>query len=148
VPFTLLAFWFRFLPLHGWWVTALHVALTTIAFGFGVRSYRLAVRTLSGADEPSALEQDEPLRTLVRRGIRSYRPDRWTILASSLAVVLSVWAAIVPLQEMLGYKTRADLKDDDISTKPSDWTGREETADVEIAQVKGADLEGRDPTGR
>jgi uncharacterized protein YjbI with pentapeptide repeats len=147
VPFTLLAFWFRYVPMHDWWVTALHVALATIAFGFGVRSYRLAVRTLSGADEHSAPEQDEPLWSLVRRGIRSYWPDRWTIFASSLAVVLSVWAAIVPgddLQAMLGYKTSADLRDDDVSTKPSGWTGRKETADVEIAQVKGADLEGRD----
>jgi Pentapeptide repeats (8 copies) len=90
-------------------------------------------------------DQDEHLWTLIRRSIRSYRPDRWTIPASSLALVLSVGAAIAPgdnLLNMLGYETYADLTDDDVSTKPSDWTGREETAEVESA--KGADLEDRD----
>lgn len=37
VPLTLLAFWFRFLPLHGWWLTALHVAVVAVATGFGVK---------------------------------------------------------------------------------------------------------------
>ena len=48
VPFTLLAFWLRFLPRHDWWVTTLHVALIAGAAWFGVYSYQLAVRTLSG----------------------------------------------------------------------------------------------------
>jgi uncharacterized protein YjbI with pentapeptide repeats len=147
VPFTLVAFWLRYLPAHDWCGTGLHIALTTIAIGFGVHSYRLAVRTLSGAGEPSAPGHDEPLRVWIWRGIRSYRPERWTILALSLALVLSVEAALVPgrnLLTLLGFSTRADLTNEDVSTKPSGWTGRDETAAVEVAQVKGADLEYRD----
>jgi Pentapeptide repeats (8 copies) len=166
VPFTFVAFWLRYLPRHDWWGTGLHVALIIIAVGFGVHSYRLAVQTLSGAGEPSAPEPsyrlavqtlsgagepsapepDQPLWTWIWGGIRSYRPDRWTILALALALVLSVGATIDPgenLLTMLGYETYAELEDEDISAKPSGWTGLEETAAVEIAQVKGADLEGR-----
>ena len=109
VPFTLLAFWLRYLPRHDWWGTALHVALIAIADGFGVYSYRLAVRTLSGAGEPSAPGQDEPLWTWIWRGIRSYRPDRWTILALSLALVLSVGAAIDPGKNLLTMLRVRDL---------------------------------------
>jgi uncharacterized protein YjbI with pentapeptide repeats len=147
VPFTLVGFWLRYLPRHDWSGTGLHVVLITIAVGFGVHSYRLAVRTLSGAGEPSAPGPDEPFWTWILRGIRNYRPDRWTIVAFSIALVLSAGAAIDPGENLLttlGYETYAELTEDDISTKPSGWTGREETAAVEIAQVKGADLEGRD----
>jgi uncharacterized protein YjbI with pentapeptide repeats len=147
VPFTLLAFWLRYIPRHDWWGTGLHVALIAIAVGFGVHSYRLAVRTLSGVGESAAPGQDMPLWLWIWRGIRSYRPDRWTLLALSLALVLSVGAAIYPGENLLtalGYETYAELTDEDVSTKPSGWTGQDETAAVEIAQVKGAALEGRD----
>jgi uncharacterized protein YjbI with pentapeptide repeats len=147
VPLTLVAFWLRYLPRHDWWGTVLHTALITIAVGFGVQSYRLAVRTLSGTGEPSTPGQDEPLWTWIWRGIRSFRPDRWTILALSLALVLSAGVWIDPGDDLLtrlGYETGLDLTDDDVSAKPSGWTGQEETAEVEIAQVKGANLEGRD----
>jgi hypothetical protein len=147
VPFTLVAFWLRYLPRHDWWGTGLHITLITIAIGFGLHSFQLAIRTLSGAGEPSAPGQDKPLWTWIWGGIHSYRPDRWTILAFSLALVLSVGAAIDPGDNLLtriGYETYAELRDDDVSTKPSAWTGLEQNADEEIAQVKGADLEGRD----
>jgi Pentapeptide repeats (8 copies) len=63
VPLTLLAFWIRFLPRHDWWVTALHVALIAAAAWFGVYSYRLAVRTLSGGATATQEEKrgDHPL---------------------------------------------------------------------------------------
>ena len=156
VPVILILFWLRYLPRHEWWGTGLHVALITLAVGFGVRSYRLAVRTLSGADEPSAPGQDPPLWAWIWRGIRSYRPDKFTTLALYLAVVFSVGPTLArrdnldghhdnwDLLTMLRYETYAELVAEDISTKPSSWTGREETADVEVAQVKGADLQDRD----
>jgi uncharacterized protein YjbI with pentapeptide repeats len=147
VPVMLVLFWLRYLPRHDWWGTGLHVALIAIAVGFGVRSYRLAVRTLSGAEQPSAPGQDEPFWAWIWRGARSYRPDSLTIFALSSVVVLSVWAAVAPgdnFLTMLGYETYAGLTDDEVSLKPSGWTGRTETAEVEIAQVKGADLVGID----
>jgi hypothetical protein len=58
--------------------------------------------------------------------------------AVAIVVVLSAGAAIDPGDDLLttlGYETYADLRDDDVSTKPSGWTGRDDTAAVEIAQV-------------
>jgi uncharacterized protein YjbI with pentapeptide repeats len=152
VPFTLLAFWIRFLPRHDWWVTTLHVALIAAAAWFGVHSYQLAVQTLRGA---TATENrgDPPLRVRMWRTIRRYRPGGMEAAGFGVGIIvmLSVSAAIKPgddwltaLWSGLGYETYAELTDDDVSTKPSGWTGRKETADVEIAQVKGADLEYRD----
>jgi uncharacterized protein YjbI with pentapeptide repeats len=48
------------------------------------------------------------------------------------------------LLTLLGQRTYADLRDESISTKPSGWTGRDETAAAEAAQVKGAVLEDMD----
>ena len=155
VPFTLLAFWLRFLPRHDWWVTTLHVALIAGAAWFGVYSYRLAVRTLSGGATSTEEEKrgDQPLPVRIWRTVRRHLPSGMATAGAGVTVVLllSVEAEIAPgrnlltvLGSALGYKTYADLTDDDVSTKPSGWTGRKETADVEVAQVKGADLEGRD----
>jgi uncharacterized protein YjbI with pentapeptide repeats len=152
VPLTLLAFWLRFLPRHDWWVgTPLHVILIALAAGFGMYSYRLAVRTLSGG--ATATEEDkknsQPFCVRIWRTARRYLPTGMAAASAGLTIVmvLSAGAAIDPGNDLLttlGYETSADLTDDDVSTKPSGWTGRDETADVEIAQVKGADLDGRD----
>jgi uncharacterized protein YjbI with pentapeptide repeats len=166
VPLTLLAFWLRFLPRHYWLGTWLHVFLITSATGFGVYSYRLVVQTLREGQtsatlftQPSSPSRmsDRPVWARVLRAIPHYRPDWVSSTLLTLIMVLSLSAAVDPadpnerpvgmaayLFSAVGYRTYADLTDDDVSTKPSGWTGRKETADVEIAQVKGADLEDRD----
>jgi uncharacterized protein YjbI with pentapeptide repeats len=152
VPFTLLLFWIRFLPRHDWWVgTPLHIFLIAAAAWFGVDSYRLAVRTLSGGATATQEEKrgDERLWARTWRTVRRYLPGGMEAAGAGVAiiVVLSVGAAIEPRDDLLttlGYETNAQLTDDDISTKPSGWTGQDETAAVEVAQVKGADLENRD----
>jgi uncharacterized protein YjbI with pentapeptide repeats len=166
VPFTLLFFWLRFLPRHDWLGTSLHVVLIAGAAWFGVYSYRLAVRTLSGGARATEKHGDarkyyrflrgkgkeegnQPLRVRMWHTVRRYLPSGMEAACAGVAIVLvlSAGAAISPGDDLLstiGYQTYADLTDDDVSTKPSGWTGREETAEVEIAQVKGADLEDRD----
>jgi uncharacterized protein YjbI with pentapeptide repeats len=152
VPFTLLAFWLRFLPRHDWLGTSLHVVLIAGATWFGVHSYQLAVRTLRGA---TAMQEKgyQPLLVRMWHAIRHYRPGGMEAagFVVGIVVTLSIDSAIRPGDDLLtafgsglGYKTNADLTDDDVSTKPSGWTGRKETAEVEIAQVKGADLGYRD----
>jgi uncharacterized protein YjbI with pentapeptide repeats len=155
VPFTLLAFWLRFLPRHDWWLgTPLQVLLIAGAAWFGVYSYQLAVRTLSGGATARQQEKSEgqPLRVRTWRTVRRNLPSAMVAgLSAVIVAMLSVGAAnepgddlLIALGSGLGYETYADLTDDEVSTKPSGWTGREETAAVEIAQVKGADLAGRD----
>jgi uncharacterized protein YjbI with pentapeptide repeats len=151
LPFTLLAFWIRFLPRHDWWVTALHVALIAGAAWFGVYSYRLAVRTLRGEKRNRG---DQPRLVRIWRTVRCNLTGGMAAagFGGGIVVALSVdTATIEPGDDLLtalgsglGYETYADLTDDDVSTKPSEWTGRDETATVEIAQIKGADLEDMD----
>ena len=78
VPFTLLAFWLRFLPRHDWWVTDRFTSLLiAVAAWFGVYSYRLAVRTLSGgatATEEEKTQAIEPLWVRMWRTVRRYLP--------------------------------------------------------------------------
>jgi uncharacterized protein YjbI with pentapeptide repeats len=156
VPFTLLAFWLRFLPRHDWLGTSLQVVLIAVATWFGVHSYQLAVRTLRRAtamDEEKGGGPKPPLQVRMWRSIGRYRPGGMEAAGFGVGIVmaLSLDAAIRPgtdwltaLGSGLGYETYAELTDEDISTKPSEWTGRDETAAVEIAQVKGADLEDMD----
>jgi hypothetical protein len=156
VPLTLLAFWLRFLPRHDWGLlgTTLHVLLIAGAVWFGVYSYQLAVQTLSGGATARQQEKSDgqPLRVRRWRTIRRNLPSATVAgLSAVIVAMLSVGAANKPgddlltvLGSRLGYETYADLTEEDVSTKPSGWTGRKETAEVEIAQVKGADLEHKD----
>jgi uncharacterized protein YjbI with pentapeptide repeats len=166
VPLTLLAFWLRFLPRHDWWLgTPLQVLLIAGAAWFGVYSYQLAVRTLSEGATARQQEKSEgePLRVRIRRTVRRNLPSAMVAgLSAVIVAMLSFDAAnesgddidrpryhrdhdlLTTLGSSLGYETYADLTDDEVSTKPSGWTGRQETEEVEIGQVKGADLEGRD----
>ena len=155
VPLTLIAFWLRYLPRHDWWGTTWLVVFIAIATGFGVYSYRLAVRTLSG----------------VRHHGHAYRLDRWTLIVSLLTLFLSINAGINPvgsqswrpsqwdwwpdppgiragvagyLSLLPWYRTSADLRDAEVSTKPANWTARKESLETEITQVKGADLRDQD----
>jgi hypothetical protein len=135
IPITLLAFWWRYLPRQDWG-TWLHVALLALAAGFGVYSYRLAVRTLRDG--------------LTDYDVRADRLDNWAVGLSVRAAVvvggLSLYAKGNPTAQVVVpvFRTAADLRDADISIKPSNWTGRQQTADIEIAETKGADLRNRD----
>ena len=90
VPFTLLAFWLRFLPRHDWWGTTLHVALIAGAAWFGVYSYRLAVRTLSGGATATEEENrgDQPLRVRMWRTVRRYLPGGMEAAGAGVAIVV------------------------------------------------------------
>jgi hypothetical protein len=140
IPFTLAGFWLFFLPRHAWFGTGFLVVLTAIATGFGIYSYQLAAGTLSGTVE---LLPEWPLWTWIWSSIRNYRPDKWTSLILALALVLSGGAALDPGHDLLAsiVRTTANLREAQLSTTPSDWTGKE------IDRVKGADLRGKDLRG-
>jgi uncharacterized protein YjbI with pentapeptide repeats len=166
VPLTLLAFWLRYLPRHDWSGALLLLCFFVVATGFGRYSYLLAVDTLSG-------EKQELETAKAKQAKRGYRPDRWTIVFSALALIFTLRAAINPIGPddwrprprqqdwwphqhgvMAGltgylsflpkYGTYADLRDAEVSVKPANWTGQDKLAPTEMAQVKGADLRERD----
>jgi uncharacterized membrane protein len=147
VPLTLVAFWLRFLPRHDWLGTSLQVVLITGAVWFGVYSYQLAVQTLRGGASAMGEEKrgDQPCWARMWRTLRCL-PEGMRAAAAFVTIILvfsiDAWDRprddrLAMLGSTLGHGTYADLTEDDVSTKPPGWTGREETADVEVAQVKG-----------
>jgi hypothetical protein len=146
VPFTLVGFWIRFIPSHDWITTALHVLLVAVCATFGAYSYRAAVCTLSGAMRKPELAvwwQSGaywliPL-VVVLTGTLSLNaglnPARREIIAEHHSSPLLRIVRAIP-----GYRTYVDIREAEISTKPSYWTGRETSLDG----VKGVDLRGRD----
>ena len=148
VPVTLLLFWARYLPKHEWIGTGLHMALLLVSIGFGVRSYRLAALNIRGLANPS-FQWTRPwldvrtyrvfallvigvvlggLSSGAIHGVRTSDPVRYDI---------RTW---VPLAfEFVGFSTFANLRNADVSIKPSTWKGKDE----DISLVKGAKLAGR-----
>jgi hypothetical protein len=73
VPFTLLAYWLRFLPMHDWRVTTLHGVLIAGAAWFGVYSYSPCAPSL----QPSAT----PMPTVLSPAMRAHLDAETTRLA-------------------------------------------------------------------
>jgi uncharacterized protein YjbI with pentapeptide repeats len=155
MPGTLLCFWLRYLPRQDWFGTALHIALLVLAIWAGVLFYRLAVGTLRG-DEGERLLWKKPFRKMMtyKRGVLAVRLGLILFLLSLGTIhgvrvrtafidskfVLNDAREWVPyVFERFGFSPFADFPEEDVSTKPSDWSGKEE----QISQVKGAPLRGR-----
>ena len=129
VPLTLFAFWVRYLRRHEGWGTGLHIGVLVAAVALGIIFYRSAARTLRGDQPP-------------RFAWKAFSWDRTIYQVAGSAVMLlglSFGAIEVPW-------VSADLVEAELSTKPENWTGigKKEELDAQIAQVKGARLEGMD----
>src|SRR5918996_1048089 len=169
VPLTLIFFWLRYLPAHDESGTALQFAALAFASWYGMRTYQLAIWTLRGPLWQAEKRQTETQWNKALRTVRRLRTNRhvgpWLVTLVVTLVVMLVWLSArcnLVGSEFLGlkypcvafhssltgslphfpkYYGTADLRDAEISIKPSNWTGvDEESLAAEIAQVKGADL--------
>ncbi len=165
VPTTVLVFWLRYLPRHEWIGTGLHIALLILSIGSAILLHRHAAATLR-----------RDVTVFRWRRPWSDRRTRQAAVALGLGVVFGLvslgaiegearWtptgvalggpATWVPAAfDLAGYRTNANLRDADVSTKPATWTGLanlfteksdqsvREKARAELAQVKGAPLKG------
>jgi uncharacterized protein YjbI with pentapeptide repeats len=153
VPATLIVFWGRFLVRHdwlGWFGTVLHIALLATAIGFGWMSCRLMRETLRGAPRK---------RFLWEHAWKDPRTYKRITGALGVCVVGGIFYLVsfgaiqgVPPDEKapnfqklvprilghIGFSPFADLVEEDVSTKPANWTGKTE----EYPFVKGARLVG------
>ena len=128
VPFTLLGFWWRYLWRHDWIGTCFHIFLLSGCTWAAMAQLRHSGSVLSG---PSATAP------------KVTRPERLIVGGLALVTILvSVFAIGNPLrlERNNGYFFFADFKDETLSTRPSDWTGIPEKAEVETAKVRGARL--------
>lgn len=153
VPVTLFAFWGRFLPRHDWFGTGLHIGLLAAAVGFGWMSYRLARATLRGIPRTSFRWAQ------AWHDVRTYKRAAGIAVIFVIAVIFYIaafgaiegipsttWAfksepyrlqTLVPrMLGHIGFSAFASLSEEDVSTKPANWTGKTE----EYPLVKGARL--------
>lgn len=161
-PLTVLLFWARYLRRHDWPATVLLVALLTASISAAIMLYRLAATTLSGESRKlrtlkEALKDPSSYKRCVLilgvaavfclfsfgaiEGIRAdfapATPDS-PLTTNLKAADPRLW---VPRALMfLGYNPFADLREVDVSVRPSNWTGQK---DDEIALVKRARLRGK-----
>jgi uncharacterized protein YjbI with pentapeptide repeats len=138
VPFTLLWFWVRYLRKHDLAGTTFHVLLAAISITAAVFLYRLAAGTLRGDERRSfswsrAVKSPRAysaLAALVATGV--------AFLLVSLGGIRGARNGWVPrAMALVHYSPFANLRDADVSVKPPNWTGKN---DSELDLVKGAEL--------
>ena len=156
VPLTLLLLWGRYLPRHEWVGTGLHIVLLVVSTWFGLVSYRLARAALRG-NKPKPFRWKKPWResrvylgttalaigaifVLISFGAIEGKPRHLFRLHSGPPLLAGVWTWVPYGFERLGYRTFANLRDAEVSTKPENWRGEEK----DIPLVKGASLKGSD----
>jgi uncharacterized protein YjbI with pentapeptide repeats len=137
VPLTIAWFWVRFLTVHDWLWSIVHVLTLTACAGFGVLDYGLTKSTLSGTARAGRW-----LRHIIR--------TRWLSLAAKAIVFLplvgfitlgtiegvpvgkgtTATSAVQGIYSLLGYEPFADFQEEDVSTRPEDWPQRQHASEV------------------
>ncbi len=151
VPFTLLWFWVSYIPRHDWNGTAFHVALLVLSVGAAIMVHRHAVRTLRGL--PTDFLWMRPWSDA-----RTYQSVAALVIGAVLSglsygaidgvrtkerVLFDPRTWVPPAFELIGYSAFAELREADVSTKPSDYS-RIDDQERRDASVKGASLRGAD----
>ncbi|MFX0200649.1 MAG: pentapeptide repeat-containing protein [Candidatus Hodarchaeota archaeon] len=147
MPATLICFWLRYLPRQDWWWTGFHIALLVVGVWSGVLFYRLAVGTLR-MDETELPLWKKPFKevTTYKRGVLAVRLGLILFLLSMGTINgvpefqfgdVRTW--VPHAFERFGFSPFANFREKDVSTKPPNWSGKEE----EILLVKSAPLRGR-----
>ena len=165
VPFTFFLLWIRYVPRHDWVGTSLHVGVLAVSITAALFLHRLAAKTLRG-EKTSSLSWKEKVKSLpayqhasLRLGILGlcfltfWMLSTWAIegvrprddldkpLAEGSLYEWDDGPILLPrLFDYVGYRTYANLEEEDISTKPPTWTGQELNLPNEIPLVKGAKL--------
>ncbi len=165
VPFTFVCFWLRYLPRHDWPWTIWHILLIVVTAVFGTVAFQTALATLRGKLRKPQVEATTSIWERWKRKLRSlpyYRPAPLTAIVTIVTVALTVSVSLGAIEgvrisdrkftdvrtwvpwafERFGYSTFADLRETDISVKPSDYWQVDEEHRQE--SVKGANLRGRD----
>ncbi len=168
VPVTVLMFWGRYLPYHEWYGTGLHVVLLVVSIGSAILLHRHAVRTLRRDVtafrwrkpwlDPRTYQVAVALVSGVAFALVSLGAIEGEVRRDYAgSIVLRDKATWMPYAfDRVGYRTYANLREADVSTKPAGWTGLSEQpkegldesllekARAELAQVQGASLVGAD----
>lgn len=134
VPVTTLIFWGRYLRIHHWLGTGLHIILILISIGGAIvfqrkMAFILSLKTVASTNRKEKILQGY-LKTFTALGI--------VIFFSSLS--MKAIGRLPFMEYSITPFVTANFTEEDVSTKPDNWTGKEE----EIPLVKGAKLKGVD----
>ncbi len=174
VPLTIGWFWLRYLPVHDWIGTGVHIALVALAVTHGVGYFWRAQATLRGRQRSKFTWKIWRWRSLVPYAhaalfvglaaaaiivsdgaINGDPPDRAKLSFHRLATPFGaieiplVHRKFVPVAfDLVGYRTALNIGQEDVSIKPANWTGLRKKPDKwtpgDLAVVKPAQLAGRD----
>ena len=163
VPVTVLMFWGRYLPRHEWFGTGLHIVLLVVSIGSAILLQRHAAATLRRDVTAFCWRRPWSDRRIYQGAVALGLGVVFALVSlgaiegearrSVSGVVLGGIATWVPYAfDRVGYRTYANLRETDVSTKPATWTGLAERpaggldnnllekARAELAHVKGAPL--------
>ena len=159
VPMTLTVLWARYLRCHEWTITLFHMGLVAASVAAAVGFLRLAATTLKGSEKRPFLWRrawrDARGRAIATAscvslllGILSYgaiegvNPDASErgVQVTTVTPPYNPRSFVPRLLSAIGLNAFAYLDDASLSTRPANWNAKDDSA---IAQVKGADLEGR-----
>ena len=168
VPITLIFVWGRYLPRHDWLGTGIHAALLVYAIGGALVLQRLAGKTLQGKKRVPFAWKTAPSDprtykvlfcslalvalwgTLSYGTIEGHHPHPTPLFFDRVSEAtrdpspLSPTVWVPQLFHVIGYGPYLDLAEQDVSTKPPNWTGQAEKEKEEMARVTKARLRGKD----
>ena len=156
VPATLGGFWLRYIPRHEWWVTALHIALATVAVGAAIYFSRAAATRLRGdptqsfrwrrawrdtrAYQLACVALVGGLFSVLSYGSINGVRDANQLSRPGLEATVRTW---VPWGfDQLGYDVFANLQETAVSVRPADYWRI--SSDDRQEAVTGANLRFRD----
>jgi uncharacterized protein YjbI with pentapeptide repeats len=160
VPFTMMAFWFRYIPRHDWIGTIFHVGLIVLSVAFAIIFYRLCALTLQGKEKVEFRLRNfwkdrriyycaSLIATLIILVLISYGAIHAVILQQhSYSYVFSNDSNIIDIRklvpkafEKIGYKVYSDFSEETVSEMPDNyWELNEKNR---LQSVIGANLRGR-----
>ena len=136
VPLTLVFLWGRYLTRHEWVGTGINVALLVLSIVMAVTLRHKAASALRGV-----AGQSVPWRKRLKQKSTYISVFATVVLVSGL-----IWRSELAISGQTEF-FRADLVEQDVSTKPPTWTGQKEKETEEIALVKPARLRGANLRG-
>ncbi len=144
-PFTLLLFWWRYLPRRDDWLW-LHAALVVMAIGSATWFHLSMRRTLRGQARERLRDR---WRETVQKTKEHIRAKAWGSflrypIGPTLPALLTLFVALLfyGLTPWAMEQRPANFAEADVSTKPPNWTGTGKEEEINL--VKGAKLRFRD----
>ena len=150
IPITMLLFWGRYLTLQDLRGTALHIALVVAATAGALYFPRGVARAFTPGGRARNVEQNATAREQLLQRAAPAAEIGLALFLLSIGIFWggprtatggawgpATWASHI--FSLAGYNPYGQLTESEVSTKPANWSGRDE----EIAAVQGANLNNR-----